>query len=125
MLGKTHRIVAVPYTRHPTPDILPLLSAALADDKLRSGLVATSLVAKSRLAPGSSRTLLASDRRLALAAAVGMVPRVHRNAADTASLAHPTRLAGLAPGFILMVDVADLTDGGSAVDEDLSDFRRG
>ena len=52
--------------------------------------------------------------RLALAAAVRMVARVHDHAADFGPLAHVPGAAGLAQVLVLVVEVADLADRGHA-----------
>ena len=53
--------------------------------------------------------------RLALATAVRMVNRVHRDAAHVTALAEPSRASRLADRNILMVEVADLADSGAAL----------
>ena len=61
---------------------------------------------------------------LALAAAVGVVVGVHDGAADGGTPAHVALAAGLADVDVLVVDVADLADGGLAVQADDSAPRR-
>src|SRR4051812_41383434 len=61
---------------------------------------------------------MAAALRLALAAAVRVVDGVHRGAAHGRALALPAVTAGLAPVDVLVVDVADLADGGAARQED-------
>src|SRR5205085_2770668 len=87
---------------------------SVAHDHLRGALVLARLVAARRLAPG--RDGVASARSLALAAAVRVIHRVHRHAADVRAYAVPARAPGLAVGDVLVLDVADLTDGRVADD---------
>src|SRR3954452_8328000 len=61
---------------------------------------------------------------LALAAAVRVVDGVHRGAADGRALALPAAPAGLAPRDVLVVEVADLADGGAARQEDATHLAR-
>src|SRR5438093_10016619 len=56
--------------------------------------------------------------RLALAAAVRMVDRVHRGAAHGRALAEPAAAARLADRDVAVLDVPDLADGGAAGEED-------
>src|SRR5439155_503389 len=63
-------------------------------------------------APGRHR--MAPALRLALAAAVRVVDRVHRRAAHGRPLAAPAAPARLAARDVLVVDVADLPNGGAA-----------
>src|SRR4051794_37815921 len=58
---------------------------------------------------------LATDRRLALAAAVRVVARVHHRAANGRSLAHVTAATRLADDHVLVIDVADLAERGDAI----------
>src|SRR4051812_21176167 len=62
---------------------------------------------------------------LALAAAVRVVDGVHRGAADGRALALPAAPPGLAPRDVLVVEVADLADGGAAGQEDATHLARG
>src|ERR1700693_4406789 len=59
-----------------------------------------------------------------LATTVGMVEGVHRHAADRWALAPPAALAGLADVLVLVLDIADLADGGVADHRDAADFTR-
>src|SRR5262245_18179177 len=70
-----------------------LLVAPLDDESLRA-LVVPSLEALGRKPPRAYR--MPAARGLALAAAVRMVDRVHRHAADRGPAAQPARAAGLA-----------------------------
>ena len=87
-------------------------------------MMLASLVAKSGFAPGGNRSGTA-NRRFAFAAAVGMVVRVHNRAAYGRSPAHVTFTACFTKRNVLMVDVADLTDAGDAVDVDVALFAGG
>ena len=61
-----------------------------------------------------------ADGRLAFAAAVGMVVRVHNRAAHGGSPAHMALSAGLTDLYVLMVNIADLADSGHAVYADIA-----
>ena len=63
-----------------------------------------------------------ANRRLAFAAAVRVVIRVHDRTADRRADAHVALAAGLAKVDVLMVDVADLADDCGAVHADEADF---
>ena len=63
-----------------------------------------------------------ANRRLAFAAAVRVVVRVHDGAADRRADAHVAGTAGLADVDVLMVDVADLADDCDAIRADETDF---
>src|SRR2546423_5091686 len=67
-----------------------------------------------RLAP--RRLRLATDGRLRLAAAVGMVTRRHHDATDGRAPTHVALVAGAADLLVLVLDVADLTDRRAAAD---------
>src|SRR5437868_13588489 len=96
---------------------LPLAAPAGADDQLvRLLVLAPRALAERRHAP--RRHGVAATLRLALAAAVRMVDRVHRRAANGRALAAPAAAARLAAGDVLMVDVADLADGCAARERD-------
>src|SRR5438034_9237151 len=93
---------------------LPLLlpTAPAADDQLVGFLVlATGALAERRHPPGRDRVTAAL--RLALAAPVRVVDRVHRRAPHSRPAAAPTATARLSAGDVLVVDVSDLPDGGS------------
>src|SRR4051812_20024335 len=92
----------------------PTLSgAATADDQRlrRLGLVAGAALG---LAPGRHRGTAA--RRTALATAERVVDGVHGDAAGLRAHAFPAVAAGLADLHLLVLGVADLADGGAAVD---------
>src|SRR5437764_3636268 len=90
------------------------LNSPIAHDHLRGALVLARLVAARRLAPG--RDGVPPARSLPLAAAVRVVNRVHRDAADVRAYAVPARAPGLAVGDVLVLDVAHLADGRVADD---------
>src|SRR4029078_6061047 len=78
------------------------------------------LVALGRLSPWRHR--VPATRGFAFATAQRMVNRVHCHAADMRPLAQPAAPACLADRDVLVIDVADLTDGRQALDVDLPDF---
>src|SRR6266516_3945382 len=103
---------------------LVLTPPSRADDQLVGFLVlAARALAERRHAPGRHR--MAAALRLALAAAVRMVDRVHRGAADGRALAAPAATAGLAVGDVLVVDIADLADGRPARQRTAAHLARG
>ena len=63
-----------------------------------------------------------ADRALAFAAAVRMVARVHDRTADGRADALMTLAAGLAELLVGMVEIADLADGGHAVDRNIAEL---
>src|SRR2546430_16468280 len=79
-------------------------------DPALGALVVPRLVALGRLAPGRLRVVAL---RAPLAAAVRMVDRVHRHAAHLGAPSEPPAAAGLAVGDVLVLEVADLPDGGA------------
>src|SRR6478736_6283927 len=94
-----------------------------ADDQAVRGLATTRPIAHGGLAP---RRLGGHARGgLALAAAVRVVPRGHRDAPDLRTLAHVTGAPGLAEALVLMVDVRDLPDRRHAPDRDPAHLARG
>src|SRR5439155_19197777 len=64
-------------------------------------------------------------RGLALATAVRMVARIHDDASDLGPLAQVAGAARLAEVLILVVEIADLADGGHATDRDAPHLARG
>src|SRR5436190_18491786 len=101
-----------------------LSTSACADDQLVGFLVlAAGAFTERRHAPWRHR--MAAALRLALAAAVRMVDRVHGGAADGRALAAPAATAGLAAGDVLMVDIADLADGRPARQRNAAHLTRG
>src|SRR5206468_7377344 len=100
-----------------------LAAAPAADDQLVRFLVLrTCALAERRHAPRGDR--MPAALRLALAAAVRVVDRVHRRAAHGRTLALPAAAARLAPRDVLVVDVADLADGCAARQEDAPHLAR-
>src|SRR5262245_74524 len=93
-----------------------LSGLAATDDHLIAGLALAG--AALRLAPRRHR--VASTRRLALAATVRMVDRVHRDTAYRRPLALPAHPAGLAPTDVGLLGVADLADRRAAADVDVA-----
>src|SRR5699024_4261222 len=93
----------------------PLLTVGALDNELvRAVMMLAGLVTHRRLAPGGNRAGTA-NRALAFAAAVGVVAGVHDGTADGGPPAHVALTAGLAEVDVLMIHVADLADGGDAV----------
>src|SRR3954447_6866309 len=91
---------------------LLLAAPAAANDQLVGCLVlAARALAERGHAPRGDRVPAAL--RLALAATVRVVDRVHRGAAHRWPLAPPPTPAGLAARDVLVVDVPDLADGGA------------
>ena len=64
-------------------------------------------------------------RGFALAAAVRVIHRVHRDAAIVRHLAHPALASGLAERYVFVLDVAHLADGRHALHRHAADFARG
>src|SRR5436190_18327414 len=93
------------------------------DDELRGALVRARLVALGRLAPWADR--MAAARGLAFTAAQRVVDGVHRHAAVVRLLAHVAGASGLAVRHVLVLQVADLPDGGVAADVNLPHLARG
>src|SRR5688572_3559937 len=62
--------------------------------------------------------------RLALAAAERVIHRIHRDAAHVRPLAQPPAAPGLADRHVLVIEIANLADGGDALDVDLPDLAR-
>src|SRR5213076_2147178 len=88
-----------------------LAGTAAADDELVAGLVHPA-GAPLGLAPRVDWVPAAG--RLALAATVRVVDRVHRDAADAGAATLPTHPPGLAPVDVGLLGVADLADGRAA-----------
>src|SRR6267142_1277043 len=86
-----------------------LAAPTAADDPLVGFLVLRPrALAERRHAPRGDR--MAAALRLALAAAVRVVDRVHRRAAHGRALAHPAAATRFAAGLVLMIGVPDLPD---------------
>src|SRR2546423_7665043 len=96
--------------------------SSVAHDHLRRALVLARLVAARRLPP--RRHGVTTARSLSLAAAVRVVNGVHGDAADVGPDAVPTRAPGLAVRDVLVLDVADLSDGRVADDGHASNLAR-
>src|ERR1044072_9557855 len=92
-------------------------------DHRGGALVAAGLVALGGLAPGRHRVTAAGG--FALAAAHRVVDRVHHHAAVVGTEAAVADAPGLAPGNVLVLEVADLADGGVAVDVHLAHLASG
>src|SRR5947208_5706873 len=95
--------------------VLPAATAAH-DQVVRRLVLRAGALAERRHTPRGDR--MPAALRLALAAAVRMVDRVHRRAADGRALALPAAAAGLPAGDVLVVDVADLADRRAAGQRD-------
>src|SRR5829696_3006137 len=101
---------------------LPLLPAPRSDDQPSGRLRPPGAVAHRGLAP---RRLGRHPRRgLALAAAVRMVTRVHDDAPDLGPAPHVPGTPGLAEVLVLVIEVADLADGGHAAHRDAAHLAR-
>src|SRR5919202_991716 len=79
-------------------------------------LIVTRARPHGRFAP--FRLRLSTDGSPSLSPAVGMVPGVHDRATDRGAAAQVTRAARLADGLVLVVEVADLADGGPRLHRD-------
>src|ERR1039457_2802264 len=97
--------------------------ALVRDNPLVGALVIARFETASGLAPGSHRVTAAGG--FALAAAMRVIHRVHRNAAVVGHLAQPTLASGFAEGNIFVIQVAHLADGGHAFERHAADFARG
>src|SRR5688572_8656291 len=92
------------------------------DDQASGRLGPPGAVAHGGLAPrGLGRH---PGRGLALATAVRMVARIHDDSADLRALAHVPGSAGLSEVLVLVVEVADLADGGHAAHRDAAHLAR-
>src|SRR5262245_1641517 len=98
------------------------LLAAVLDDHRVGSFVLTGLEALRQLAPG--RTRVAAARRTAFAAAHRVIDRVHGDAAVVRAAALPARAPCLADVDAAVFDVADLADGGPAVEVDPAGLAR-
>src|SRR5947208_15477661 len=86
--------------------VLPAATAAH-DQVVRRLVLRAGALAERRHAPRGDR--MAAALRLALAAAVRVIDRVHRRATHGRALAEPTVPAGLADRHVAVLDVPDLT----------------
>src|SRR5215831_9515042 len=116
-----HERALLQATRHGEV-LLPLLLAAPTGDHPIAGL-ASLASAPFGLPPRADRVPAA--RALALAAAQGVVNRVHGHAADRRAASLPPVPAGLAELDVALLGVADLADGGPAGDVDDPDLAGG
>src|SRR5690242_20021064 len=82
------------------------------DDPLIRPLIVSGLESARRLAP--RRHGMAPAGSFAFAATVRVIHGIHRDTTVVRHLAKPSSLPGLPVGFILMLDVAHLPDGGHA-----------
>src|SRR6516164_7555153 len=105
-----------PLSSVPQSRLLPPL-----DDHAIGALVPARLLAESREGPWRLR-VIALDA--AFAPAVRVIDRVHRHAANRRANAPPARASGFAEGFILVVEIADLADGGFAIEREFANFAR-
>src|SRR5205823_2411253 len=103
---------------------LPHALVAALDDELGGALVDARLVSLGRLTPGGDRMGVALAA-LALAAAVRVIDRVHGKAAHGGAPALPAVPAGLADADDLVLGVAELADGGPALEEHAPHLGRG
>src|SRR5467141_932954 len=92
------------------------------DDHAARAFVLAGLVAFCESAPGTHRILARGG--LAFTSAVRIVVRIHRDAAYGGPHAAPAHSPGLADRFEAVLLVADLADGGAAVDVHLADLAR-
>src|SRR5437879_2447193 len=99
--------------------LAPHAGAAARDDELGGALVGSRGETLGLLPPRRHRVRVALPR-LSFSAAVRVIDRVHRQAAHGGPNAQPARLAGLAHANDLVIDVAQLPDGGAAADEHLA-----
>src|SRR3954468_9789575 len=98
---------------------LPLFAVAIAHDHAAGALVAAGLVTLRGRSPRAH--WIPAGRGLAFTAAVRMVDRIHRNAANGRTHATPAHPACLANGFQIVFFVTDFTDRGAAIHVDLAD----
>src|ERR1700730_11290283 len=99
-----------------------LFHSPVADDHHLRPLVAPGLEALGLHAPGRYGGL--PGRGAAFAAAVRVVDRVHRHAAHRRADAAPTPAPGLADGLQVVLEIAGLADGRSAVNVNFADLAR-
>src|SRR5436190_12685500 len=100
---------------------IDLFSSPL-DDEPVGPLAIPRLVALCREPPRRHRMPAAG--RLAFSAAERMVDRVHRDTPHVRPLAEPAAPTSLADRHVLVIEVADLTDGGEALHENLANLPR-
>src|SRR5439155_10614718 len=109
----------------PRPISVPALARLLTatDDQTVRRLVVPRLLALGRLAPRGDR--MAPARRLAFAAAMRMVDRVHRDATHRRPPAEPAIAAGLADHDVLVIGVRHRADRRPAFGAHHAHFARG
>src|SRR5262249_14497923 len=91
------------------------------DHRIRGTRAPPRLVALGRLAPRRHRVVALA---LTLTATHRVIDRVHHGAPHRRPESAPAHAPGLADGHVLVVQVADLTDGGHAVDRDVTHLAR-
>src|SRR6478672_10769337 len=98
--------------------MVPLLLARVAarHDEFLRRLVVAGLLALGGEAPWGDR--MAAARGAAFAAAMGVIDRVHRDAAVVRHAAHPALAAGLADRDVHVIGVRHRADGRHAAAED-------
>src|SRR5712691_1465312 len=99
-----------------------LLRPARHDVAVGRASAAPRLVALGRLAPGSHRMVALA---LTLAPAHRMIDGIHDRAAHGGPEPLPAHPARFAHGYVLVVEIADLSDGGHALELDLTHLARG
>src|SRR5260370_27123467 len=92
--------------------LLFLPRVAARNDEFGGGLVLAGLLSLGRKAPRRHR--MAATRGAAFAAAMGMVDRIHRNAAVVRHAAHPALATGLSDPAVHVVLIRDGADRGHA-----------
>ena len=97
-----------------------LLSPAILDDHVARTLIATRLVTACRLSPRGHR--MTSARGFTFTTTVRVIDRVHRDTADLRTPALPAAAACFTKRFVLVLGVADLSDGRHADDGDAANF---
>src|SRR5690606_36884715 len=95
------------------------LAPTIAHDELLGALVLAGLVTLGRNAPRGDRMRVALAG-LGLTTTVRVVDGVHRRAADGRADTTPALGTGLAELLEVVLDVADFTDGGAALDRHLA-----
>src|SRR5262249_54957877 len=112
-------------TCHAGPLLLaPDAAPAPADDELVGPLVLAGAEALGLLTPGRDRMRVALAG-LALTTAVRVVHRIHGQTTHRRPDAQPAALAGLADPDDVVLDVAELADGGPAIEQHLPHHARG
>jgi hypothetical protein len=103
----------------------PLLSVSALDDELvGASLLVSRLITQSGLTPRGNRCGM-TDGRTTLTTTVGVIAGVHDGTADSGTEALMAGLTGLTDLDGVVLEVADLTDGGLAVQTDDADLTGG